>query len=89
MAKTIRFTIGVHDEGLWARVQPELRDPDDAHISQLLRWILEQVNFGQWEHTTDDRGRLTSIPPACLWRRTATLRASKPMPKRFEAVLPR
>jgi hypothetical protein len=61
VARTIRFTIGVHAEGLWARVQPELHDPEDAHVSQILRWVLEQMNFGQWAHTTDDQGRLTSV----------------------------
>jgi len=42
-------------------VEPALGDFDEAHISEVLRWVLEQLNFGQWVHTTDESGRLTSI----------------------------
>lgn len=58
---TIQFTITQEEGGLWARVVPALGDFDDAHINEILRWVLEQLNFGQWMHTTDEGGRLTSI----------------------------
>lgn len=61
MASKINFMVTKTDEGLWANVQPPVGDFDDADIHEILRWTLQQLNFGQWIHTSDDEGRLTSI----------------------------
>jgi hypothetical protein len=59
--KTVKCIVTKCEEGLWAYVQPPLVDFDEAGINEVLRWVLEQLNFGQWIHKCDAEGRVTSI----------------------------
>jgi hypothetical protein len=61
MAEPIKFTVTESEEGLWANVQPPLRNFDDAAINDILRWVLQQMNFGHFIPAADADGRLTSL----------------------------
>jgi hypothetical protein len=61
MATTIKYRVEVIDEKVWCYVTPSCGDPADAPIHQILRWVLEQINFGNWRVTEDSSGRATSL----------------------------
>jgi hypothetical protein len=58
---TLKYTVTKREEGLWGYVEPPLINFDDAGINEVLRWVLEQLNFGQYIRACDSEGRLTSL----------------------------
>ena len=61
MAKTIKFTVEVVDGKIWGRVRRSSGDPAAAPINEVLRWIVEQLNFGNFASTPDRKGDNTSL----------------------------
>lgn len=61
MAKTVNFKVEIADKKTWCYISPSCGDPSDAPVHEILRWVLEQINFGNWEVTQDSSGRATSL----------------------------
>lgn len=61
MAKTVNFKVEIADEKVWSYVSPSCGDPADAPVHEILRWVLEQINFGNWAITEDSKGRASSL----------------------------
>jgi hypothetical protein len=61
MAKTVKFHVEVVNRKVWGYLHPSSGDPSDTPINEVLRWIVEQINFGNWQCTADDAGRITSL----------------------------
>ena len=61
MGKTIEFTVEVVDGKVWGRLRRSSGNPAETPINELLRWVVEQINFGNWVCTPDDKGDVTSL----------------------------
>lgn len=61
MAKTVEFKVELLDGKVWGYVSPAGSDPSDAPIHDLLRWVLEQLNLGNWQWSEDSTGRASSL----------------------------
>lgn len=61
MAKTINFKVEVIDGKLWGHVKRSSGDPAETPINEVLRWVVEQINFGNWACTPDASGDVTTI----------------------------
>jgi hypothetical protein len=61
MAKTVKFGVEVVDHRVWGFVSPSCGDPSETPVNEVLRWILEQLNFGNCEYSQDGNGRVTSL----------------------------
>jgi len=61
MAKTLKFTVEVVDEKIWGHLKRSAGDPAETPISDVLRWVVEQISFGNWACAPDGRGDVTTI----------------------------
>src|SRR5712691_5245717 len=61
MAKTVKFTVEVVDRKIWGRLRRSSGDPTEAPINEVLRWIVEQINFGNVACAPDREGDVTSL----------------------------
>jgi hypothetical protein len=58
--KEVRFTVEVVDGRLWSRLSTS-QAPGTARLHELLRWIIEQINFGNFDFAADASGALTGL----------------------------
>ena len=58
--KTVTCTIQIVDGRVWASMST-CGEPGTATVHQLLRWTLEQLNFGNCAAACDERGHITSM----------------------------
>ena len=61
MAKRIKYKVEIVDDKVWCYITPSCGDPTDAPVNEILRWVLEQINFGNWNVRHDSVGRPTSL----------------------------
>ena len=61
MTKTTKFTVEVVDGKVWGRLSRSSGDPEEAPINEVLRWIVEQINFGNFLWRPDGHGDVTSL----------------------------
>lgn len=59
MVKTVKLGVEVIDGRIWGFRIPSCGAPSDTPVNAVLRWVLEQVNFGNWECAEDSKGRVT------------------------------
>lgn len=58
--KEVKCTVEVVDGRLWSRLSAS-QAPGSAPLHELLRWIIEQINFGNFDFAADANGELTSL----------------------------
>jgi hypothetical protein len=46
---------------VWGFLRPSCEDPGEAPLHEVLAWVLEQLNLGNWLVTRDQNGRGTSL----------------------------
>jgi hypothetical protein len=61
MGKTCEFHVEINDGKVWAFLRPSCEDPGEAPLHEVLSWVLEQLNLGNWHVTRDQNGRGTSL----------------------------
>jgi hypothetical protein len=61
MAETVKYRVATRDGKVWGFVHPSCGDPREAPLSEILTWLLEQMNLGNWHVTRDEDGRGTSL----------------------------
>jgi hypothetical protein len=61
MAKTGEFHVATVEGKVWAFLRPSCEDPGEAPLHEVLWWVLEQLNLGNWHVTCDHNGRGTSL----------------------------
>lgn len=58
--KEVTCTVEVVDGRLWSRLSTS-QAPGTARLHELLRWIIEQINFGNFDFAADPNGELTGL----------------------------
>lgn len=61
MAKRVKFGVKVVNNKIWSFVSPSCGDPSETPVNQVFRWILEQLNLGNWQCSKDAHDHVTSL----------------------------
>ena len=61
MPEKFDFHIREVDGKLWGSMQRITGDPADVALHEVLRWVLEQLNFGNWSCDLSEAGEMTAL----------------------------
>jgi hypothetical protein len=61
MTKKVNYHVRQAEGKTWGYIQLTPGEPGDAPLSELLRWVIEQVNFGNWTSIANAEGELTTL----------------------------